>query len=71
MRRIGIAAFVILAGWVLTAVTMCSAQTDPNDDLKSHWQTDSQHEFRKAVRPGIGSSFVFDGQPIGPSLPND
>ena len=71
MRRIGIAAFVILAGWVLTAVTTCSAQTDPNDDLKSHWQTDSQHEFRKAVRSGIGFSFVYDGQPIGPSLPKD
>jgi alpha-galactosidase len=50
---------------------MCPARASQDADLKSHWRTDSRHEFREVLRSGMGFSFVYDGQPIGPALPAD
>jgi alpha-galactosidase len=62
---------VLVLGSFVTAVGVGSAQTNSNDDLKSYWRTDSQHEFREAARSGIGFSFAYDGKPIGPILTAD
>jgi hypothetical protein len=54
---------------VLAAVLFCCGLRA--ESLKSFWPAAGPSSFREALEEGIGFSFTYEGQRVGPVLPGD
>ena len=52
-----------------TGVGRSADEVGSRANLKSQWTAESAHPFHAALRDGIGFSFTYEGQPVGPTIP--